>query len=204
MTWAFDQYATGDWTVADLVEALREKGLTTRKTPSRPERDVSYNSLLSMLRNPYYMGVLTYQAVTYQGQHPALVTPETWLRVQDVLAAHAHAGEKDRKHTHYLRGTIFCGGCGRRLIFSRNSGNGGSYDYFLCPKRKTRATRCERRAIHIEAIEDGITALYRRIQLSPARIEHLRASVRAEMATATAEAHRQAEHAHRRLGQPQR
>ncbi|MDQ3989597.1 MAG: recombinase family protein, partial [Actinomycetota bacterium] len=69
---------------ADLVEALREKGLTTRKTPSRPERDVSYNSLLSMLRNPYYMGVLTYQAVTYQGQHLLADSQSDYGR--DVLA----------------------------------------------------------------------------------------------------------------------
>lgn len=133
--------------MADLVDALREKGLTTRRTPGRAERDVSYNSLLSMLRNPYYMGVVTYQGVTYQGQHPALVSPETWLRVQDILGAHAHAGEKDRVHQHYLRGTIFCGGCGRRLIFSRHVGRGGTYDYFLCPKRRTSTTRCPRRAI---------------------------------------------------------
>ena len=28
------------------------------------------------------------------GQHPALVTPELWLQVQDVLATHDKTGEK--------------------------------------------------------------------------------------------------------------
>jgi len=185
-------------TSSHLVDTLREKGLTTRRTPGRAERDVSYTSLLSMLRNSYYMGVVTYQGVTYQGQHPALVSPETWLRVQDILGAHAHAGEKDRVHQHYLRGTIFCGGCGRRLIFSRHVGR-GTYDYFLCPKRRTSTTRCPRRAIRIEAVEDGVTALYHHVQLSPAQIEQLRDSVRAELDSATTEAHRQAEQATRRL-----
>ena len=30
--WALEQYATGDWTIMQLVEVLRDKGLTTRKT----------------------------------------------------------------------------------------------------------------------------------------------------------------------------
>ncbi|OLT23157.1 hypothetical protein BJF78_07315 [Pseudonocardia sp. CNS-139] len=62
LRWAFEQYATGNWTGKQLVAALRDKGLTTRKSPERPERDVSLTSLLGILRNPYYMGVVTYQA----------------------------------------------------------------------------------------------------------------------------------------------
>ena len=182
-----------------LVETLRDKGLTTRKTAQRPERDVSFTSLLNMLRNPYYMGVVTYQGVTYEGQHKALVTPEVWLRVQDVLAAHAHAGEKDRIHTHYLRGTIFCGGCGKRLIFSRNVGRGGAYDYFLCPKRRSNTVHCTRKAVRVERIEDGIVELYRRFELPVESVHSIRLGVQAEMAADSAAAHGQAERANRTL-----
>jgi len=197
--WAFERYGSGDCTVADLVETLREKGLTTRTTPARPERELSYNSLLSMLRNPYYMGVITYQGVTYEGQHEPLIDPELWLRVQDVLTAHAHAGEKDRKHLHYLRGTIFCGGCGGRLIFSRNIGNGGSYDYFICPKRPTKTARCPRRAIRVGKIEEGIAAFYSRFQLTEQARSAARLGVHADMAAQVAEAHEHAERANKRL-----
>jgi hypothetical protein len=47
-----------------------------------------------MLRNLYYyMGVVSFQGVTYDGKHTALVTPALWLSVQDVLAAHARRRE---------------------------------------------------------------------------------------------------------------
>ena len=152
-----------------------------------------------MLRNPYYMGVVTYQGVTYEGQHQALVTSEVWLRVQDVLTAHAHAGEKDRTHTHYLRGTIFCGGCGKRLIFSRNVGRGGAYDYFLCPKRRSDTVHCTRKAVRMERIEDGIAELYRRFELPAELVRDIRLSVHGALASETAEAHEQAEQANRTL-----
>ncbi|MCA1604965.1 MAG: recombinase family protein, partial [Acidobacteria bacterium] len=114
--WAFEVYATGDWTVTDLHAALRQKGLTTRPTANKSARDLPLNSLYKLLRNPYYLGVVSYQGATYEGKHQALIDTEIWLRVQDILAAHAHTGEKDRVHQHYLRGTIFCGHCGNRLI----------------------------------------------------------------------------------------
>ena len=197
--WTFEQYATGDWTVVDLFFALREKGLTTRPAGATPLREVSVNTLHSILRNSYYLGIVTYQGVTYEGKHEPLIEPELWLRVQDVLAAHAHAGDKDRKHTHYLRGTIFCGECGSRLIFSRNKGNGGYYDYFICVKKRTRSHNCPRPAIRLEKIEDGIATFYARFQLTKDAVAAARLGVRADMAAQVAEAHQRAERANKRL-----
>jgi len=79
--WAFEVYATGDWTVTDLHAALHQKGLTTRPTANKPARDLSLNSLYKLLRNPYYLGVVSYQGATYEGKHQALIDTEIWLRV---------------------------------------------------------------------------------------------------------------------------
>ena len=197
--WAFEVYATGDWTVTDLHLALRQKGLTTRPTANKPARDLPLNSLYKLLRNPYYLGVVTYQGATYEGKHDALIDTELWLHVQDILAAHAHAGEKDRVHQHYLRGTIFCGQCGARLVFSRNQGNGGYYDYFVCTKKRTRSHNCPRPAIRLEKIEQGIAVFYSRFQLTPTATADIRLGVRADMAAEIADAHQNAERAQRRL-----
>ena len=58
-----------------------------------------------------------------------MVDIETWLQVQDVLTIRAHRGEKERKHPHYLRGTIYCGACGERLVDTQHNGRGGRYTY---------------------------------------------------------------------------
>ncbi|MCA1602401.1 MAG: recombinase family protein [Acidobacteria bacterium] len=68
---------TGPW---PIFFALREKGLTTRPGPSTPVREVSVNTLHKVLRNPYYLGVVSYQGATYEGKHEALIDTEIWLR----------------------------------------------------------------------------------------------------------------------------
>jgi len=42
-----------------------------------------------MLRDPYYVGIVTFRGVQYEGSHPKLVTPELFEQVQQVLTAHA-------------------------------------------------------------------------------------------------------------------
>ena len=85
--------------------------------------------------------------------------------MQAVLAAHNTAGEKERTHPHYLKGSVWCGSCGGRLIFSRNTGNGGSYDYFFCLNRQQKRKPCQRRAVRVHAVETGVEDLYRTMQL---------------------------------------
>ena len=53
-----------------------------------------------------------------------------------MLVAHRHSGERDRKHQHYLKGTIRCGTCGSQLVYSCHNGNGGIYEYFVCPRNQ--------------------------------------------------------------------
>lgn len=199
LRWAFQQYATGDWTVERLTSALADKGLTSRgglRTPSRP---IGFAALSKLLVNPYFMGIVSFQGEAYQGKHEPLVDKETWLRVQDVLATRAHRGVRERKHPHYLRGTIFCGTCGDRLIYNQPTGRGGTYRYYACGKKRAAARNCASKAVRVEKIEDGIADLYRRIQLPDEEIQRLRTAVRAELADQTADAHEHAERANRQL-----
>ncbi|MER6790630.1 recombinase family protein [Amycolatopsis mediterranei] len=193
--WCLNEYATGEWSAADLVFAARAKGLTTRATATKPQGEISINTMYAIFRNPYYMGVVSYQGIHYEGKHQPLIEPETWLRVQDVLAAHGQQGERDRKHRHYLRGTIFCSGCGGRLHYSRNEGNGGVYAYYLCAKKRTRANNCQRPAVRVERIEEGVADLYERLQVPPETVTAIRDAVTAEMAAEQAEARRSLQHA---------
>ena len=135
--WAFEQYALGDWTIRQLVNALNAQGLRTRVSCKLVAKPLTISGVHHMLRNPYYFGVVPYRGVYHEGKHETLISVELWLRVQDVLIAHHLAGEKERKHPHYLKGTIYCGECGARLIYSRNRGHGGEYEYYICLSRRT-------------------------------------------------------------------
>ena len=164
-----------------LRQALTDKGFRTRKTAKCAAKPISLNGLHHLLRNPYYLGVVPYQGAYYDGSHPALVDAETWLQVQAVLSAHNTAGEKDREHPHYLKGSIFCGQCGARLIYSRNRGRGGVYEYFVCLNRHAKQQPCQRRYLQVSAVEAGVEDYYLSFQLVPERAAEIRDSVLTEL-----------------------
>ncbi len=111
-----------------------------------------------------------------------------WLRVQDVLAAHNTTGEKDRKHPHYLKGTVFCGECGNRLIYSQNKGKGGIYEYFFCIGRRAKAAPCTRKYVSLPLVEQGVEDSYSRLGFTPERLDRIRETVRDELDKSKADA----------------
>ncbi len=134
--WAFEQYATGEWTTQSLADALDARGLRSVSVGKRPSKPLLKSRVAHMLGNRYYVGTVTFRGVQYKGRHEPIVDKALFERVQTVLRVKATTGEKTSKHHHYLKGTVFCGECHSRLVFSRNRGNGGSYDYFKCMGRQ--------------------------------------------------------------------
>jgi site-specific DNA recombinase len=168
MKWALETYATGAWSVRRLCNELDKRGLDTTPGPVRPSKPI-YQSLLHMrLRDPYYKGVVRYRGVEYPGSHEPLITPEVWQQVQDVLSAQNHAGEQQKKHLHYLKGSLFCGNCGSRLLVTNaRSRRGVIYPYFVCSGRHGKYTDCTFRAVLIESIERKVENLHADYRIEP-------------------------------------
>jgi site-specific DNA recombinase len=168
MKWAFETYATGAWSIVRLCRELNKRGLTTAPGPVRTEKPI-YDSLLHMrLRDPYYKGIVRYRGVEYPGAHEPLVTPEVWQRVQDVLTAQNHTGIRQTKRNHYLKGSVFCGDCGSRLIITYSRGRLGTvYPYYVCSGRHNKFTDCTFRAVLIEAVERKVEDIHAEYKLKP-------------------------------------
>ena len=147
------------------------------------------------------MGLVRYRGVLYPGKHEPLTTPETWHEVQRLLAAKNFAGEKDGEHPHYLKGSIYCGQCGSRLIVCHAKGRGGAYPYFICVGRQQKRSDCKQRAIRIEVAEAAIVAHYDTVQLPEAEVARLRAYLGDELAKLREDTQRERIVQTRRLGQ---
>lgn len=192
MQYAFERYSRGDINMRDLLEDLHERGLNSRPGPRTPSKPLTLSNLHRLLTHPYYKGLVRYKGVTYPGSHEAIVDAQTWQRVQDVLAERSHQGKKDRKHKHYLKGTIWCGHCGGRLIVSHNKGSKGKiYRYFICVERQKKRRSCEQRAVRISTIERLVEEHYRKLQLIEGEPENLKAEIRAELQESYEEVERQ-------------
>ena len=199
MAWAFEAYATGEWTIRRLLAELTARGLTTSPGHKNPGRPLVVSHLHKLLRNPYYMGMVRYRGVIYAGKHEPAVTPEIWHEVQKHLSAKYLTGEKDREHPHYLKGSIYCGQCGARLIVNHAKGNGGTYPYFICGGRQRDPASCKQRAARIEQAEAAIIAYYATVQLPAEEVERLRAFLGGELATLRKDADRERGVQERRL-----
>lgn len=180
VAWAFEQYATGQYSIAQLTTLMEEQGLTMRASPSRPERPVNKSSLAAMLRNPYYTGVMRYKGQLFVGRHQAIISKETFLKVQEILDMRNRDGDRDTIHFHYLKGLLACGQCideGRRsrLVYSQSKGNGGTYTYYICSAR-TRVL-CGTTGFRVELLEDEVAKTMAAERLDAKTIDDLTALI---------------------------
>ena len=187
--WAFRAYASGDYTVRQLTSALEARGLTTVATACYPETALSVSKVHRMLRNRYYIGYFTWDGVEYEGNHPSLIEPPIFDAVQATLDARNLAGEKQRAHNHYLKGTVRCGGCGSRLCITQVTNRWGTtYVYYFCLGRQQRRTDRVRKAVPVDLIEDRIDQLWEHVRFSADYARLLDELLREEMTAYLGEA----------------
>jgi site-specific DNA recombinase len=184
---AFQLYASGEYSISQLVRELNRLGVRTRATARRAARPLTTSTVQRLLRNPYYVGQVVYKRgtkdeQTFEGRHDQLIDQDTFDAVQALLDEKRLAGERPQHRKHYLRGSVFCGECGKRLVFGFSTGrNGLKYPYFFCAGR-INATACSQRAsIRPELIETAIQRYYveRPIELRPSDVQQRQAAVRA-------------------------
>jgi site-specific DNA recombinase len=97
--------------------------------------------------------------------------------VQSLLASRNLAGDKPQMRPHPLKGTIFCGRCGRRFGIVYANGHGGQYPYFYCLGRQKDANGCQQGYIAVDRVEAAVVQHWEQYRMSEARRQELRAAV---------------------------
>jgi site-specific DNA recombinase len=177
VTMAFALYATGQHNFPELRDALTDAGLRMPATSRYSQRPISIHKIGDMLRDRYYLGYITYQGIEYQGRHEPLITPDLFERVQKILYTQRGAGTRQRVHDHYLKGTVWCARCTRRLILRPStSKTGNRYFYYIC--RGVQEHDCDLPALPVAKVEHAVTNHYTNITIPAhhhARLETLAA-----------------------------
>ncbi|HWJ98260.1 MAG TPA: recombinase family protein, partial [Acidimicrobiales bacterium] len=194
---AFELYATGSYSLAALCDELTNRGLRTK--PGRfPPGPISDSKLAKLLRDPYYRGIVTYKGDQYPGRHEPLIDQELFDTVQAELGTRQIAGERQRVHDHYLKGTLYCAARHRRgresrLLVQKSTGRrGGTYYYFFCTARQQ--GNCTERHLPRADVETAVEDHYRGLALDPeltALITTQLTDTLSDLQTATREATRQ-------------
>jgi site-specific DNA recombinase len=164
----FSLASNGAHTLTTITEVLEEAGLRTRATRKRPSKPMSRSMVHRMLREDYYVGIVTLKGAKRRGRHTAIIDPETFAKVQQVLDAHRASGDRSHKHSHYLVGSqLRCKHCGTRLGYSRNRGNGGVYEYFTCLSRVSMQGSCGALYFRAHLVERAIERKYKTYLITP-------------------------------------
>ena len=161
---AFELYSTGRYSAQEVLAIVTAAGLRTRGTKSSPPKPISIGYFHRILQDRYYLGRVEYNGEEYEGRHPALISPELFERVQQIVALRGGGGTRERTHSHFLKGQIWCGRCGRRFVITPGRGNGGTYFYFLCRGRQDR--KCDQPYLRVEKVEAAVASHYATVRLS--------------------------------------
>jgi site-specific DNA recombinase len=194
VTEAFNQYAAGVLTMAEIVRHVRSLGYTS----PRKAKIFTQQNLYRMLRNRTYIGrVLVDDEIGWvKGNHPPLIDEGTFDKVQDRLEA-AEKGDSPRTVLNPdfpLRAFIRCPQCGRHITGSFSRGKcGGRYPYYRCLGRD-----CRQGSIRKDRIESEFLGLLKNVvptreglaELKARLLEvhkHRQANVRSELKAAQSE-----------------
>jgi site-specific DNA recombinase len=172
----FDSYLSRQ-SLIPVVQELDRRGWvnkrwTTRKAGERGGKPFTKTSLHKLLTNITYIGKIRYKHEIHDGEHAAIVEPDTWQRVQILLQRNGRTGGAlmRNKYGSFLKGLFRCVPCDCAMIptFTGRS-SGKRYRYYVCCGAQKRGWHtCPSKSVPAEQIERFIIDQIRCIGRDPA------------------------------------
>jgi exonuclease VII small subunit len=178
----FDRYAHGRDGARALAAWLNEAGHRTKAG-----RPWSHTAVLTVLRNPVYVGKVFFRDALHDGPHPHLVDEQLFARVQALLSERGEDWSKRASATSpfLLAGLVVCARCGKHCVGTSAVGNRYRYRYYTCFTRQRYGTKyCGAERLPAEDLEaavlDALLCAYERTDLFDKAVSAARRRARSE------------------------
>ncbi len=157
---AFALYATGSFSLLNLLSEMRRRGLRNRKGGS-----VSLNGISRILNNSFYVGVVRIKKTGehFAGVHQPLIDRRTFDTVQAILDG--KTVPRTHRHEFPFSRMIRCGLCGHTTMVELQKG----HIYYRCHTRD-----CATKTIRQEQIESALDSAFAPLRLNEEEIEYAR------------------------------
>src|SRR5581483_11608043 len=153
----FELYATGAHTLNSLANWCAENKLLTNAG-----NPVSLSNVQHILQNPFYIGLMRYKSEIFEGTHEPLVAKKLFDRCQEVMEKRGKV-RPDRKHSFAFLGLMKCASCGCSITAQYAKGNGGTYAYYRCTKKRG---ACSERYISETMLTEQVKSFLQKVSLS--------------------------------------
>jgi site-specific DNA recombinase len=156
----FEKYRSALLTLAEIERrGWRLKSWTRKTGQFRTGGPFAMNSLRRLLTNILYTGRIQHKGQLYPGEHPSILRPGTWERVQKLIthpAAFAR-GKSRNKHLALLGGLLYCESCSARMVYTYSTKNDRRYPYYLCLNAKRKGwAACPAKSLSARKIEESV------------------------------------------------
>ena len=129
----FELYATGNYSVKTLAKEMSRLGLR-----SRNDKEVSPSMIHTILKDKFYIGIMTSKDREYPHRYAHLVSQDVFNRVQSILSSFQKKKIKYAAKPFALRGLVHCEKCGCTITAEMKKGR---YVYYSCSNFKGGCTR---------------------------------------------------------------
>ncbi|WP_074974978.1 recombinase family protein [Nitrosospira multiformis] len=175
----FEWYATGQYSVREVTVKVRELGLVYRKSGVK----VPASTVNAILRNRLYSGQFEWNGKRFQGSHEAIVSPELWERVQNVMDGRLRKKHRRATRDFAFSGLIACTACGCAVVGEIKKER---YVYYHCTghadKCQGNPATCRRKYVREEVLEKQFTELLGRLHFDHEVLEWVRDALHASHA----------------------
>jgi DNA invertase Pin-like site-specific DNA recombinase len=151
----FELYVNEDHSIHSLVPVM--KGLGLRNLNGKP---LCKNSIVQILKNPFYTGLMKVKGMTYEGKHEAIISPELFRKAQRKIQGNRRS--KGSKYQYLFQGLIKCHLCGRSMIAELQKNK----VYYRCQNRE-----CLTKTIREDFAEKSFVNFLKQIDLPKNELE---------------------------------
>jgi site-specific DNA recombinase len=153
----FENYANGQFSLNSAREKLQLLGIE-----SRNRNPISLSAMGWVLTNPLYYGVIKHNEEYHEGKFEPLITRELFENVQARLKDSAQKRHSNQRHGFGFTGLLKCGECGCSISAQFAKGNGGTYIYYRCTKKKG---KCSQSYLREDLVKDQFLKKIQKIRL---------------------------------------
>jgi len=150
------------------------KSWVTKNDKVREGRQFDKGRLHRMLTNIAYIGKVRHHDEIYEGEHQAIISEETWNKVQETLADNRRTGGRiaRKKHGALLTEILRCGACGAPMIHSYTKKKNKNYRYYVCETaHKNGKQACPTKNVPADEIESFVFERIKEIGSNPELIK---------------------------------